>query len=383
MQVACPHFPRCVGCALIGTAYGEQLRIKRTSVADAFASYRQLADVAVPEVIGSPRLFGYRNQVKLVARRAGGRLLLGVYRPGTHQVVDIGGCAVHEPLITATLARVRQVLTDAEAPAYDERSGQGWLRYLLVRASAWQRGAHVTLVVRDRGWDGERALLQRLCRLRGVSGVSLNLNPTAGNAILGERFIAAGRGRALIERVGGLKLQNSPGAFLQANIAAARRVYDRVAAWAEPTADALAVDLYAGVGAISFRLADQARRVIGIEESAIAVRDAQANSRINGYYNVRFLAARADAGLAEVAAAGAAVEIISLNPPRKGADLDARRAIAGVAPRRIVYLSCGPASLARDLSWFVDAGYRVAAVQPYDLLPQTEHVETLALLVRG
>jgi 23S rRNA (uracil1939-C5)-methyltransferase len=123
--------------------------------------------------------------------------------------------------------------------------------------------------------------------------------------------------------------------------------------------------------------------VIAIEESPIAVRDAQANCRINGYHNVRFLAARADAGLAEVAAAGLPIEIIALNPPRKGADLDARRAIAGAAPRRIVYLSCGPASLARDLGWLVDAGYRVAAVQPYDLLPQTEHVETLVLLVRG
>jgi 23S rRNA (uracil1939-C5)-methyltransferase len=383
MQVACPHFPRCVGCALTGKAYGEQLRIKRTSVVDAFASYRQLADICVPEVIGSPRLFGYRNQAKLVARRARGRLLLGVYRPGTHQVVDISACVVHQPMITAVVARVRQALTAAQVPAYDERTGAGWLRYLLVRTSAWQREAHVTLVVRDRSWDGERALLQQLHRLRGVSGVSLNLNPTPGNAILGDRFIAAGGQRTLIERIGGLKLQNSPGAFLQANVAAVRRVYDRAAAWAAPTGDALAVDLYAGVGAISFRLADLAQRVIGIEESPIAVRDAQANCRINGYHNVRFLAARAAAGLAEVTAASAAVEIIALNPPRKGADLDARRAIADAAPRRIVYLSCGPASLARDLGWFVDAGYRVAAVQPYDLLPQTEHVETLVLLVRG
>src|SRR5262249_34847334 len=160
-------------------------------------------------------------------------------------------------------------------------------------------------VVRDRSWDGERTLLQQLHRLRGVSGVSLNLNPTPGNAILGDRFIAAGGQRTLIERVGHLKLQNSPGAFLQANVAAARRVYDRVAAWAAPTGDALAVDLYAGVGAISFRLADLAQRVIGIEESPIAVHDARANCRINGYHNVRFLAARAAAGLAEVTAAGA------------------------------------------------------------------------------
>lgn len=383
MRPPCPHFPDCVSCTLIGTAYGEQLRAKRARVVAALSGYSRLAGIPVPEVIGSPRLFGYRNQAKLVARRARRGLLLGVYRPGTHQVVDITACPVHQPPINAVLAAVREAVERAQAPVYDERSGDGWLRYVLVRSSGWRHTAQVILVVRDRRWSGAPDLLQRLQRLRNVSSVVLNLNPAPGNAILGETFVAVTPQTALIERVGGLKLKNSAGAFVQANIAAARRVYERVRSWAEPQPDELAVDLYAGVGAISFYLAGQARLVVGIEESAVAVRDAKENIRLNGYHNVRFLAAPAAAGLTQVAAQSAAVALVTLNPPRRGADAGTRSAIAAAAPRRIVYVSCEPTTLARDLDWFAAAGYSVAAVQPYDLLPQTEHVETVALLVAG
>jgi 23S rRNA (uracil1939-C5)-methyltransferase len=381
MRPPCPHYPDCVGCTLIGTVYGEQLRAKRARVADALTTYPRLADVAVPEVIGSPRLFGYRNQVKLVARRAGRGLLLGVYRPGTHQVVDITECPIHQAPINAVLAGVRAALERAEAPVYDERNGEGWLRYVVVRNSAWKHTTQVILVVRDRRWPGERDLLQRLRGLRHVSSIVLNLNAEPGNAIFGEKFVAVTHETALIERVGGLKLKNSAGAFLQANVAAARRVYERVRSWAAPQPDELAVDLYAGVGAISFSLADQARLVVGIEESPIAVRDAKQNIRLNGFHNVRFLAATAAAGLAQIAAQAETVALITLNPPRRGADQATRDAIAAAAPRRLVYVSCEPTTLARDLDWFTARGYAVTDVQPYDLLPQTEHVETVARLV--
>jgi 23S rRNA (uracil1939-C5)-methyltransferase len=383
MRPVCPHEPDCVGCPLIGTAYGEQLRRKHGRLTDALAASPRLRGIEVPEVIGSARLFGYRNQAKLVARQARRGLLLGVYRPGSHQVVDISACPVHQPPINPVLAAVREAVERAAAPTYDERSGDGWLRYVLVRSSAWKRTAQLILVVRDRTWPGEAMLLQRLRRLRGVSSVVLNLNAAPGNAILGEHFVSVTREGALLERVGGLTLKSSAGAFLQANVAAARRVYERVLSWADPQPDEAAVDLYAGVGAISFYLAGSARAVVGVEESLIAVRDAKQNTRLNGYHNVRFLAAPAARGLTEAAAQLGPVALVTLNPPRKGADDATRRAIAAVAPARVVYVSCEPTSLARDLDWFAEHGYGVAAVQPYDLLPQTEHVETVALLRRS
>lgn len=382
LRPRCPHYPDCAACGLIGTPYGEQLRVKHARVVGALAAYPRLTGVAVPDVIGSPRLFGYRNQAKLVVRRARRGLLLGVYRAGTHQVVDICRCPVHQPPINAVLAGVRAAADRAGAPAYDERSGEGWLRYVVVRSSAWKKTAQLIVVARDRRWPGEAGLLRRFGRLRGVSSVVLNINPTTGNTIFGDTFVPITGRPSLVERVDGLILASRAGAFLQANVGAARRVYAQVLRWAAPRGDEVAVDLYAGVGAISFYLASRARLVVGVEESGIAVLDAKQNIRLNGYHNVRFLSAPAAVGLAQVAAQVGRIGVIVLNPPRQGADAATRPAIAACAPDRVVYVSCDPVALARDLDWFCARGYAVAALQPYDLLPQTEHVETVVLLGR-
>lgn len=368
---------------MIGTAYGEQLRRKEAHVRDAFGRHAELHAVAVEPIVGSPRAFGYRNQAKLVARRTRRELLLGVYRPGTHHVVDISGCAVHHPIIAVVLRAVRGVIERLAIPTYDERGATGWLRYVVVRASLAQKTAQVIVVAPGRNPRHERELAQALRRARYVRSVVLNLNPTAGNVILGPRFIALTAETALIERVGPVRLKSHAGAFLQANIQAARRLYERVLAWAEPTAEDTAVDLYAGVGVISFYLAARARRVYGIEESEIAVRDAKENIRLNGFHNVRFFAGRTADVLPGLARDIGAIDLLSLNPPRKGADAATRDAILACAPRRIVYVSCDATTLARDLAWFAVHGYATARVQPFDLLPQTEHVECVALLTRA
>ncbi|HSP96980.1 MAG TPA: 23S rRNA (uracil(1939)-C(5))-methyltransferase RlmD [Candidatus Dormibacteraeota bacterium] len=378
----CPHAPACAGCALIGTAYTRQLAIKRERVVAALAAYPSLAGVAVGAMSGSQRVFGYRNQVKLVARRSRHGLMLGVYRPGTHQVVDISRCPVHDPRITQVLAGVRQAIEATNAPVYDERTGSGWLRYVVVRASAWKHSAQVILVVRDRNWSGEAALVGRLRRLPSVRSVALNLNRSQGNVIFSERFIGVTREQSLLERVGGLTLSSRAGAFLQANIGVARKVYERVLTFADPQPDSVAVDLYCGVGAISFYLASRAHLVFGVEESPSAVLDAKLNIRINGYHNIRFSEEPAAAGMARLTEALDRIDLVTLNPPRKGADEATRAAIARAAPPRIVYVSCEPTTLARDLDWFAARGWRTERVDPFDMLPQTEHVECVALLNR-
>lgn len=378
----CPHAPACAGCALIGTAYTRQLALKRERVVAALASYPRLAGTAIGDIVGSPRVFGYRNQAKLVARRSRRGLLLGVYRPGTHEVVDISRCPVHDPRITQVLGGVRQAIDATDPPIYDERNGSGWLRYVVIRASAWKHSAQVILVVRDRNWSGEAALLGRIRRLPSVRSVALNLNRSQGNVIFGERFIGITKEQSLVERVGGLALSSRAGAFLQANIGVARKVYERVLAFADPHPDTIAVDLYCGVGAISFYLATRARQVFGIEESPNAILDAKSNIRLNGFHNVRFFAEPAAAGMRRLTDALPAVDLVTLNPPRKGADEATRNAIADAAPPRIVYVSCDPTTLARDLDWFATRGWRTTRVDPFDMLPQTDHVECVARLER-
>jgi len=379
----CPHFPDCAGCVLIGHAYGEQLRLKQRRVADAFASFSGLAAVPIAEVIGSPQVFGYRNQAKLVARRTRRGLLLGVYRPGTHQVVDIRGCPVHHPVITRVLEGVARVVEQFVISIYDEDTHMGTLRYVVVRVSNWSKQAQVILVTRDRLLPQCRELVRALLRVRGVSSVVQNVNDTPGNVIFGTQYLPLSRDTALIDRVGILKLKTHAGAFLQANVAVARRLYEQAVRWAAPTAQEICVDLYCGVGALSFYLATAAKQVIGIEASAIAVGDAKENIRLNGFHNVRFYCGDVAERLPEVAAWVTGIDVITLNPPRKGADAATRGAIVACTPQRIVYVSCNPETLARDLDWFVGHGYEARAVQPFDLLPQTDHVECVALLARG
>jgi 23S rRNA (uracil1939-C5)-methyltransferase len=365
---------------LIGTPYGRQLELKRETVVQTLAAYPRLSGLVVPEVRGAPHSFGYRNQAKLAVRQSQRGLLLGVYKPGTHQVVDISQCPVHHPLINEVLARVRAELDRREVPVYDERTGSGWLRYVVVRVSGWQRRAQVILVARDARWVGLRPLTQTLRRVRGVSGLVLNVNSTSGNVIFGEEFRVLSGDEGIVERVGGLKLMSRAGSFLQSNIGTARRVYEHVLKWAAPQAAEVAVDLYCGVGAISFCLATGAGSVWGVEESPIAVVDAKRNVRLNGFHNVRFEAGEASAGMRDLSRRLEKIDLVTLNPPRKGADEGTRDAIVQAAPSRIVYVSCDPASLARDLDWFAARNYAPVAIQPFDMLPQTEHVETVALL---
>jgi 23S rRNA (uracil1939-C5)-methyltransferase len=378
----CPHYPHCVGCAFIGRPYGEQLLLKQQRVRDAFSRFPSLAEVSVPAVVGSPRAFGYRNQAKLVVRRSERGLLLGIYRPQSHQVVDISQCPVHHPLINSVLAKLREILERFDVAIYDERTHTGNLRYVVVRVSNWTKRAQIILVTRDRVLPQARPLVARLQRVPGVVSVVQNINPEPGNVIFGPSFVPLTRETALVERVGLLKLQTQAGAFLQANIPVARKLYECALAWAAPAADDVAIDLYCGAGALTFHLATAAKHVSGIEESPLAIIDAKRNVRLNGFHNLRFFAGEVTSMLPELAARLPRIDVITLNPPRKGVEAAALTAILACASRRLVYISCNPDTLARDLDWFATQGYHVRRVQPFDLLPQTDHVECVALLER-
>jgi 23S rRNA (uracil1939-C5)-methyltransferase len=378
----CAHYPDCVSCALIGTPYGEQLRRKRELVRAALTAYPSLAALDVPEVVGSPRAFGYRNQAKLVARRSGRGLLLGVYRPGTHEVVDIRRCPVHHPLITVVIDAVARVLEHFRISTYDERTHAGTLRYVVVRVSTWAKTAQVILVTRDRLLPRTRDVVRALMRIRGVRSVVHNINPEPGNVIFGPQYLPLTRDTALVERFDFLKLKTHAGAFLQANISVARKLYLQVLQWTAPQADETCIDLYCGVGALTFYLATAAQHVVGIEESPIAIADAKENVRLNGFHNLRFHCGDVAQTLPAIAERLPRVDVVTLNPPRKGADAATRAAIVAAQPQRAGYISCNPTTLARDLDWFSAHGYRTERIQPFDLLPQTEHVECVAALVR-
>lgn len=380
--LSCPHAPACVPCPLRGLSYRDQLVRKRQHVATALAAHPRLTGVPIEDVVGSRDLFGYRNIVKLAVRAApGGGLRAGVYAPGTHRLVEAERCAAAQPALGNIVVAVLEEAAALGIAPYDESDGSGELRYVVARHGAWQRRAQLVLVTALADTEKMRTLGKRVAgRCRELGGILHNHNPDPGNVILGRRWSTLRPPAEIVERVGFLKLQVSPGSFLQPNPWTARRIYETVLDRAGVGPDDLAVDLFCGIGPLSLYLATRARQVIGVEEAPSAIRDARQNQRRNALYNVRFEEGRVDEALPRVRAEHPRADVVTLNPTRKGASLEALREVAALGPRRIVYISCDPESLARDLARLDALGYATDRVSPFDMLPQTDHVEVVAEL---
>ena len=380
----CPGFGRCGGCAIQHLAYDAQLAWKRARVGRAFAARAALRDVAVAETVPSPRLFGYRNNAKLVAARQSSGVVLGGYAPRSHQVVDLLGCRVIEPALDAVAIELRRLLDEARVEIYDEKKLTGRLRHVVLRSN--QAGQVLCTLVVTRPLPDGAALAERLHAARPeVAGVVEHENRTRGNAIFaagGAQRILAGAGEiedrlALDDR--SLQVRLTPGAFFQANRDVAALAYSAIARALALESSERVVDVYSGVGGIGLALADRAADVLGIESHAGAVANAATAAALNGITNARFVAGDAAAALDAVERA----DVLVVNPPRKGCTPDVLAQMARLAPRAIAYLSCDPDTLARDLAVLAAAGYRPRAVTPYDMLPHTAHVETLAILIRA
>ena len=385
----CPAFGACGGCRLQHLAYPDQLAWKRDRVARAFAAHPPLANLPIDPCVASPRPLGYRNKSKLVVGRAedrpDGRLILGAYAPRTHDLVDLAGCRITEPPLDETAAALRALVEGSGIRPYDERALTGDLRHVVLRANHAGRVLAVWVVARPLANGAELARSFRAARPE-VMGVVEHENRTRGNAILseggptGERILD---GDGEIEEevsVNGriVRLKLSAGAFFQANRAVAGLAYAALERTLAVTAGERAVDAYCGVGGIALTLARSAREVVGIESHAGAVADATASAARNEIRNARFLAGDAAQSLAEIDGA----DVVVLNPPRKGCAPAVLTQIARLAPRAIAYLSCDPDTLARDLAVLASHGHRPTAVTPFDMLPHTPHVETLAILAR-
>jgi 23S rRNA (uracil1939-C5)-methyltransferase len=380
----CPHFPHCTGCPLINVSYPEQLSRKREIVARALAAYAPLAHFEVPAVIASPQRLGYRSRVKLVVRSRKGEVAAGLYVPGTHHVVDISSCPVHPRPVNQVVQYLKKKIQELRIVPYDERNDSGDLRHLDFRYSFARRELSVTLVTRHASFPHGRALARFLQhRFPFIVGVIQNINDQKGNVIWGKTFRTLAGRDTILERTGELKLVYPAGVFSQANPFTARKLYERVYEIAHLGGQERALDLYCGVGPISLYLAAAAREVWGIDDSELAVATAKQNARRNGLSNCRFVAADVAEALSQFALRGSQIDLMIVNPPRKGVQPAAMERIQTMAPPRIIYLSCNPQSQARDLDRLVLGGYGLRSVQPFDMFPQTEEVEMVALLEKS
>jgi len=380
-EAYCPHFPSCVGCPFIKVPYPEQLLKKRAIVGRALAEYSSLAGADVSPVVPSPQRLGYRARVKLVVRKNRDQVAMGLYVPQTHRVIDISSCPVHPRQVNQVVFYLKKKLLELGIAPYDERDDSGDLRYVDFRFSVARHELSLTLVTRHASFPQGAPLAKALQqRFPFITGVIQNVNENRGNVIWGNSFRTLGGRDTIMERVGDLKLVFPAGVFSQANPFTARKLYDRVYELAALKGGETVLDLYCGVGPISLYLAVAARQVWAVDDSELSITTAKQNARRNGRGNCRFIAGDVATTLTQLTKDLPRIDLMVLNPPRKGIKAAALEAVLASGAPRIIYVSCEPRSLARDLDRLVAANYRVEQIQPFDMFPQTEEVETLVLL---
>ena len=372
----CPYYGRCGGCNFRHMSYDEELWAKRARVQDALTRIGG-AEVTVEEILGAEQPLHYRNKSIYPISPAGE---VGFYRARSHQVVDVEHCLIQKPEADALAQAVRDYIARFRVEPYNEATGRGLLRHLYVRTSC--RGeALACLRVNGSRLPHEQELVDMLrAAAPGVCGVVLGENTRRGNAILGDRYRTRWGRDYLTDTLCGLELRLSVPSFYQVNHDQAQRLYEKALEYAGLTGRELAVDLYCGAGTITQVLARRARHVIGGEIVPEAIRDAEDSARRNGVENVEFLCGDASRLAAELRQRGLRPDVICVDPPRKGLAPDVVEAAASMEPERIVYVSCDPATLARDAARFAPLGYRPVRACAVDLFPGTAHIETVCLL---
>ncbi len=383
VKPVCDKRMSCDGCPFVLMGYRAQLDWKKGIVESFIYRYQSLRTVTVHPVIASDKPLGYRNTAKLVVGGKFAEPLVGMYRSNTHEVVDISECPLHHPLINKVAKVVKEGIRKGKVPVYSHRTGSGILRYLVVRVSESVGQAMVVFVTARRSFNEIHHLSKFLqSRVPEVTVVAQNVNSSAGNVILGQHDYFVTKEQALSDSIGNIRFLISPRSFFQVNNSGARSIYEKVLELSALTGNETVVDVYCGVGGISLFLAGRAKEVLGIESVDEAVADAEKNARLNGIGNCRFEAGDAAELLHGLHEEGGKADLVVLNPPRKGCDEKVLKKTAALEPKKIIYVSCSPETLARDLDILGGLGFQTHEVQPVDMFPQTTHVENVALLVK-
>ena len=379
VELDCPLAGRCGGCQYRHMTYEEELRAKRQRVQDALTRVGGVS-LELPQVLGAETPLRYRNKVQFPVAQEKRGLAVGYYRARSHDVLDVDDCLLQPEAVTTLRRAFKGWMERYRVPAYDEGTCQGLIRHLYVRTN--QAGEALCCVVAN----GTRLphapeLVQSLRQAApALAGLVLNTNTKDTNVILGPNYRTIWGRDFLEERLCGMTFRLSVPSFFQINRAQTERLYAQALEFAGLTGQETVLDLYCGVGTISLALAQRAGQVIGTEIVPEAVQDAQANAARNQVDNARFLCGDAGEAAFQLAAEGVRPQVICVDPPRKGLAPEVPEILASMAPERIVYVSCDPATLARDVKRFGELGYPAVKAQAVDLFPRTAHVETVVLL---
>ena len=398
VEPLCPVAKSCGGCQLQAMNYQQQLKFKQEKVFNNIRRIGGVEDFVMKPIMGMEELcikgheengpFHYRNKAQFpVGRDKEGRIISGFYAGRTHSIISVNDCLLGTGVNKTVMDIIKMYMTLEGVKPYDEVTHKGVVRHVLIREGKHTGEVMVCIIINGDKLPQVDRLVEQLLKVSGMTDISLNINKEKNNVILGDKIIKLYGPGYIEDYIGDVKFRISPLSFFQVNPVQTEKLYSKAMEYAKLTGSETVWDLYCGIGSISLFLAKNARKVIGVEIVEPAVEDAKVNARINNIENVDFISGAAEDVVPEYfqkhkGEPECNPDVIVVDPPRKGCDEKLLNTMVLMAPKRIVYVSCDSATLARDIKWLSDKGYKLVEAAPCDMFGQSVHVETVVKLHR-
>jgi 23S rRNA (uracil1939-C5)-methyltransferase len=383
VEADCGTYKRCGGCQMQHMTYEGQLEFKTLRVKDVMERIGKLEGVTIHPTIGMKEPYRYRNKVQLPVGKENGKVKIGFYAPRSHDIIDMESCCIQHESADKVIKFTREWIIKYGLEPYNETEDKGNIRHIMVRRGFRTGEVMVVIVTREESLPYSDEFVDIMVRnIEGLKSVIQNINPKKTNVILGNRNKTLWGKETITDYIEEFKFNISPLSFFQVNPVQTEVLYGKALEYASLSGNEIVFDAYCGTGTISLFLSKKAKKVYGVEIVSEAIEDAKKNAVENGIENVEFLVGESEKVIPELIQSGVKADVVVVDPPRKGCEKSLLEAIAGIAPEKIVYVSCDPATLARDLGILKELGYKTKEIQPVDMFPQTAHVECCSLLVR-
>jgi len=379
----CSAYKRCGGCSLQHMNYAAQLEFKTELVKDNLKRIGKLENVTVHDAIGMNNPLKYRNKAQYPVGMIKDELAIGFYAKRSHDIIRNDECGIQDENSDRVKSVVQEFILRYGISAYDEVNRTGLVRHVVTRTGFKTGEVMAVIVINGEDLPHQRELVDMLVeKVPGIKSVFLNVNTQNTNVILGSRNIKIFGQDTITDYIGKYKFNISPLSFYQVNPFQTEVLYNKALEYAGLTGEETVFDLYCGIGTISLFLSEKAKKVYGVEVVEDAIMDARKNAELNGVENVEFIAGESEKVVPELYRQGVRADVVVVDPPRKGCDKTLLETLVGMQPERIVYVSCNPSTLARDLNYLDECGYRTVEVQPVDMFPFTPHVECVVLITK-
>jgi 23S rRNA (uracil1939-C5)-methyltransferase len=370
------------GCQLQHISYEGQLKFKENQVRQVLKRIGKLKDVTVHPVLGMEHPWQYRNKAQVPVGEQEGKLISGFFKPRSHEIIDTNESLIQLPQVNEAIQTVKEICRELGVKAYNEETHQGDLRHIMARYGKQTGELMVVIITRTGNVPFREKLVDEIVsRLHQVKSIIHNVNSKRTNVIMGDKTKVLWGNEVIYDSIGGVKFAISALSFYQVNPDQTKVLYEKALEYAGLSGHETVIDAYCGIGTISLFLAQKAKKVYGVEIVPQAIEDAKRNAELNGITNAEFAVGKTEDVIPGWYQAGVNADVLVVDPPRKGCDEALLQTIIEMKPKKVIYVSCNPATLARDLRILEDGGYQTVEVQPVDMFPQTTHVECVAQLI--